>query len=68
MPCKRRGAFTVQVGFGEGRFSRAVDAEKPDAVIDIEPQIEIAQDGLAVIADGRALELKERRRERPRRR
>ena len=43
--------------FGERRFARAVDAKKPDAVVNVEPQIEVAQHGSAVVADGRALKL-----------
>ena len=53
---------------GECRFAGAVDAEKPDAVVDIETQVEIAQDRRAVIADRRRFELDQGRRQRPRRR
>ena len=53
---------------GECRFAGAVDAEKPDAVVDIEPQIEIAQHRRAVVADRRRFKLNQRRRQRPRRR
>ena len=53
---------------GEGRFAGAIDAEKPDAVVDVEPQVEIAQDRGAVVADSRGLKLDQGRRQRPRRR
>src|SRR6202043_3504101 len=35
---------------GEGRFAGAVDAQKSDAVVDVEPQVEIAQYGRLVVA------------------
>ena len=53
---------------GEGRFAGAVDAQKPDAVVDVEPQVEIAQHRGLVVADRGVFELDERRRQRPRRR
>ncbi len=53
---------------GEGRFARAVDAKEPDTVVDVEPQVEIAQHRRAVVADRGGLKLEQRRRQRPRRR
>ena len=53
---------------GEGRFAGAVDAEQPDPVVDVEPQIELPQHGLAVVADGGAFELQQGRRQRTGRR
>ncbi len=53
---------------GERRLAGAVDAEKPDPVVDIEPQIEIAQHRRAVIADRGGVKLDQWRRQRPRRR
>ena len=51
---------------GEGRFAGAVDAEQADAVVDVEPQVEVAQHRRAVVADRAAFELHQRRRQRPR--
>ena len=44
---------------GEGRFAGAVDAQKTDAVVDVEPQVQVAQHGTTVIAYIRVLELHE---------
>src|SRR5580698_6588748 len=74
-PADLDAAFTVHLAaqkrqcsgkeLGEGRFSRAVDAKEPDAVIDIEPQIEIAQHYILIVTNGGAVELKQWWRERP---
>ena len=39
---------------GEGRLAGAVDAQQADAVVDVEPQVQVAQDRLAAVADRRA--------------
>jgi len=53
---------------GERRFARTVHAEEPDPIVDIQPQIEVAQDRLPVISDARGFELQQGRRQRPGRR
>ena len=49
-------------------LARAIDAEKPDPIVDIEPQVEIAQHRSAIVAHRRSFKLDQRRRQRPRRR
>ena len=50
---------------GEGRLAGAVDAQQADAVVDVQPQVEVlAGSACAVIADIGALQPHQRRRER----
>jgi len=49
---------------GEGRFAGAVHAEQADAVVDVEPQVEITEHRRAVIAHARLVELQQGRGER----
>ncbi len=44
---------------GERRFARTVHAEEPDPIVDIQPQIEVAQNRLPVIPNARAFELQQ---------
>ena len=53
---------------GEGRLAGAVDAQQADAVIDVEPQLQLAEDRRAPVADRAALDPQERRGQGPLRR
>jgi len=46
---------------GEGRLAGAVDAQQADAVVDVEPQLQLAEDRRAPVADRAALDPQQRR-------
>ena len=50
---------------GEGGLARAVDAQEADAVVDVQAQVQLAQDRLAVIAHRRILQPHQGRGQRP---
>ena len=57
----RHGLQRARDHLGEGGLARAVDAQQPDAVVQVQAQVQLFQDRLAVIAHRHVLQPDQRR-------